>query len=36
LDGQHTVFGQVLEGMEFVDQFKGRDVMESVEVVEVA
>src|ERR1700730_7171103 len=30
LDGQHTVFGQVLEGMEFVDQFKGRDVMESV------
>ncbi|QGQ96006.1 peptidylprolyl isomerase [Paenibacillus psychroresistens] len=36
LDGQHTVFGQVLEGMDFIDQFKGRDVMETVEVVEVA
>ncbi|CAK4858115.1 unnamed protein product [Aphanomyces euteiches] len=36
LDGQHTVFGQVLEGMEFIDQFKGRDLMETVEVVEVA
>jgi peptidyl-prolyl cis-trans isomerase B (cyclophilin B) len=36
LDGQHTVFGQVLEGMDYIDQFKGRDVMETVEVVEVA
>lgn len=36
LDGQHTVFGKVTEGMEFVDQFKGRDIMETVEVVEVA
>jgi peptidyl-prolyl cis-trans isomerase B (cyclophilin B) len=36
LDGQHTVFGKVLEGMDLVDQFKGRDIMETVEVVEVA
>lgn len=35
LDGQHTVFGQVVSGMEYVDQFKGRDKMESVKVVEV-
>jgi peptidyl-prolyl cis-trans isomerase B (cyclophilin B) len=30
LDGQHTVFGKVLEGMEFIDQLKGRDQMETV------
>ncbi len=35
LDGQHTVFGKVVEGMDQVDQFKGRDKMEKVEVVEV-
>ncbi|MCU6795899.1 MULTISPECIES: peptidylprolyl isomerase [Paenibacillus] len=35
LDGQHTVFGKVTSGMELVDQFKGRDQMESVKVVEV-
>ncbi|SFK92783.1 peptidyl-prolyl cis-trans isomerase B (cyclophilin B) [Paenibacillus sp. 1_12] len=35
LDGQHTVFGKVTSGMEHVDQFKGRDKMESVKVVEV-
>jgi peptidyl-prolyl cis-trans isomerase B (cyclophilin B) len=35
LDGVHTVFGKVAKGMEFVDAFKGRDVMEKVEVVEV-
>jgi peptidyl-prolyl cis-trans isomerase B (cyclophilin B) len=35
LDGQHTVFGKVTSGMEHVDQFKGRDQMESVKVVEV-
>ena len=28
LDGQHTVFGKVVEGMEYVDAFKGRDKME--------
>jgi peptidyl-prolyl cis-trans isomerase B (cyclophilin B) len=36
LDGQHTVFGKVSEGMDLVDQFKGREIMETVEVVEVA
>jgi len=35
LDGVHTVFGKVAKGMEYVDAFKGRDVMESVQVVEV-
>jgi len=34
LDGQHTVFGKVISGMEHVDAFKGRDKMESVQVVE--
>ncbi|SDC38571.1 peptidyl-prolyl cis-trans isomerase B (cyclophilin B) [Paenibacillus sp. UNCCL117] len=34
LDGQHTVFGKVVSGMEHVDAFKGRDKMESVQVVE--
>jgi peptidyl-prolyl cis-trans isomerase B (cyclophilin B) len=35
LDGQHTVFGKVSKGMEYIDAFKGKDVMEKVEVVEV-
>jgi len=35
LDGQHTVFGKVVSGMEHVDAFKGRDKMESVQIVEV-
>jgi peptidyl-prolyl cis-trans isomerase B (cyclophilin B) len=35
LDGEHTVFGKVIKGMEHVDAFKGRDVMEKVEVYEV-
>ncbi|MBD3918740.1 peptidylprolyl isomerase [Paenibacillus sp. PR3] len=35
LDGVHTVFGKVAEGMEQVDAFKGRDKMEKVEIVEV-
>lgn len=34
LDGQHTVFGKVVSGMEHVDQFKGQDKMEKVEIVE--
>ncbi|MCY9664768.1 peptidylprolyl isomerase [Paenibacillus alginolyticus] len=35
LDGGHTVFGKVSKGMELVDAFKGKDLMEKVEVVEV-
>ncbi|SET54636.1 peptidylprolyl isomerase [Paenibacillus sp. NFR01] len=35
LDGVHTVFGKVTEGMEYVDAFKGRDKMSTVEVTEV-
>ncbi|EFM09833.1 peptidyl-prolyl cis-trans isomerase cyclophilin type [Paenibacillus curdlanolyticus YK9] len=35
LDGVHTVFGKVVEGMDQVDAFKGRDKMEKVEIVEV-
>lgn len=34
LDGQHTVFGKVVSGMDAVDQFRGRDKMAKVEVVE--
>ncbi|MNO60451.1 Peptidyl-prolyl cis-trans isomerase B [compost metagenome] len=34
LDGVHTVFGKVVEGMELVDTFKGRDKMTSVEIIE--
>lgn len=32
LDGVHTVFGKVVQGMEFVDAFRGQDRMESVVV----
>lgn len=34
LDGQHTVFGQVVKGMDVVDTFKGREKMASVKVAE--
>jgi peptidyl-prolyl cis-trans isomerase B (cyclophilin B) len=34
LDGVHTVFGKVTEGMEHVDAFQGQDKMESVRVTE--
>ncbi|USB34724.1 peptidylprolyl isomerase [Paenibacillus sp. YPG26] len=34
LDGVHTVFGKVVQGIELVDEFKGRDKMEKVEVYE--
>jgi peptidyl-prolyl cis-trans isomerase B (cyclophilin B) len=32
LDGQHTVFGKVVQGMELVDGFRGQDRMETVVV----
>ncbi|CAH8771517.1 peptidylprolyl isomerase [Paenibacillus dendritiformis] len=34
LDGVHTVFGKVMEGMEVVDQIKQGDKMKEVRVVE--
>lgn len=34
LDGQHTVFGKVLNGMEHIDQVKGQDKMDKVEIIE--
>lgn len=33
LDGVHTVFGQVVEGMEHIDALNGSEKMEKVEVV---
>lgn len=35
LDGQHTVFGKVIQGMEHVDTFKNGTKMEKVEIQEV-
>jgi peptidyl-prolyl cis-trans isomerase B (cyclophilin B) len=35
LDGQHTTFGIVTEGMEHIDKLRNQDKMEKVEVVEV-
>lgn len=35
LDGVHTVFGKVASGMEDVDQFRGQDKIETVEIVTV-
>ncbi|MCR8642351.1 peptidylprolyl isomerase [Paenibacillus sp. N1-5-1-14] len=35
LDGGHTVFGKVTQGMDLVDTFKGREVIESVVIEEV-
>lgn len=34
LDGVHTVFGKVTEGMDHVDTFRGHDKMESIRVTE--
>ncbi|WP_094227904.1 peptidylprolyl isomerase [Methanolobus psychrotolerans] len=34
LDGVHTVFGQVIEGMEVVNRIKAKDVMRKVTIVE--
>jgi peptidylprolyl isomerase/peptidyl-prolyl cis-trans isomerase B (cyclophilin B) len=36
LDGQYTVFGQVVSGMEHVDKIKVGDKMKSVKIVEAA
>jgi peptidyl-prolyl cis-trans isomerase B (cyclophilin B) len=32
LDGQHTIFGKVIEGLEVIDQIKGGDVVERIVV----
>ncbi|MEI6092542.1 MAG: peptidylprolyl isomerase [bacterium] len=34
LNGKHTVFGKVSEGMEVVDRLKNSSIMESVEIIE--
>lgn len=34
LDGVHTVFGQVIEGMEVVNKIKPKDVMKKVTIIE--
>lgn len=34
LDGVHTVFGKVVEGMDVVDKINQGDIMETVEVIE--
>jgi peptidyl-prolyl cis-trans isomerase B (cyclophilin B) len=34
LDGNHTVFGKVVEGVEVVDAIRKGDVMEKVTIVE--
>ena len=34
LDGVHTVFGKVIEGMDVVDGIHQGDIMETVEVIE--
>lgn len=34
LDGQHTVFGKVVKGMEYVDALQGNERMKSVEISE--
>ncbi len=33
LDGVHTCFGKVIEGVEIIDQLKGGDVMDKVELI---
>ena len=33
LDGVHTCFGNVIDGVEIIDQLKGGDVMEKVELI---
>ncbi|WP_179089118.1 peptidylprolyl isomerase [Paenibacillus odorifer] len=35
LDGVHTVFGKITNGMEYVDALKGRDKMKEVKVFDV-
>ena len=34
LDGVHTCFGQVVEGLDVIDQIKVGDLIEKVEIVE--
>jgi peptidylprolyl isomerase/peptidyl-prolyl cis-trans isomerase B (cyclophilin B) len=36
LDGQYTVFGQVVSGMDVVDKIRVGDKMKSVKIVEAA
>ena len=34
LDRNHTVFGKVVEGLEVIDNIKGGDVIEKIEIIE--
>ena len=33
LDGVHTCFGKVVEGIEIIDEIRGGDIMEKVEII---
>jgi peptidyl-prolyl cis-trans isomerase B (cyclophilin B) len=33
LDGVHTCFGKIIDGLDIIDEIKGGDVMEKVEIV---
>ena len=33
LDGNHTVFGEVIEGQDVVDDIRGRDTIDSIEII---
>ena len=34
LDGVHTCFGQVIEGLDVIEQIKGRDLIEKIVIIE--
>ncbi len=34
LDGVHTCFGKIIEGLDIIDQIKGGDIMDKVEILD--